>query len=456
MSRDLRGADVSLLGYSSAFVGDSKAASQAPDSSNTGAYTVQNGVVGGSEDTIVLSLFIDWGVAFDDMLLMFGNAQACSREGDEEGRFIEKSGIVAAVESAGAGKGRNYRRFVMTIAGLRFEFAAKQKTEDESPNGMVTIGSLVCSQRTPIEIMKLVRFCISTFGGVLLHNKLNRIDGCVDLPGVKVRHFHRAYFDGRCISRARKGSDYFEGREIQSFYLGRSGCKLRIYDKVAEQLSNGDPEKLAFLLKNRWAGKVPECSARVEIQVPRKILKTFVRENGERIESFEDYLECRDAFWNYLVTEWVRFTTDEVDRNHTERAETCPIWQRVIDSFMHWARGGKQDVERVHAGKTPSMALADQAVGCLIKLAAGTATSIEGFLASAGELVSQSIARMGDEKFDGKMESARLFYESTSTPDSVEDYSPWRISGISWREWQRASQREHERLGVDRTAKLLF
>ena len=301
----------------------------------------------GSEDTIVLSLYVYWDDEWAETIAALEELKVSAADDQAgDGGFFHVGGWPGLVMEYGAGGGNKgpRRTFVIEAVGMRFEFSRTQYPNGETPNGRLIVGSLICMQLGPRGVLSLAKEFIEAMGGRLLENKVSRIDGAVDLPNVEVKEFIDAFRSRQYLCRARKFKVIGEGQNDQTLILGSSPM-VRIYDKAREQRDLPDPAKLQFLMANRWGGTFPEHATRVEFQLRRDDVKTITFD-GRTINSLEDYLECRAGLWAYLCN-WFRLTKEPVDDNHRDRAQTSSRWEEVTRLFAEWASSPVETITRM-------------------------------------------------------------------------------------------------------------
>ena len=69
---------------------------------------------------------------------------------------------------------------------------------------------------------------------------------------------------------------------------------------------------------------------RVEYQIRRPKLREFVNDEGHRIDTVFDLVNCLKSLWRYLTTEWTRHTESPVNRNHNQsKSKVSEFWQKV-------------------------------------------------------------------------------------------------------------------------------
>jgi len=405
----------------------------------------------GSEDTLVLSLYIQWDENWEKTQAFLEERKlAALNDKESEGGFFEIGGWVCAVRPQGSGGGKNgpYRAYVIEAVGLQFEFSRVQYPNGETPNGKLTAGSLTCMSLRPLGVLKLATEFIEALGGRVLADKLSRIDGAIDLPNVGVEEFIEAYRERRYLCRARKFKLIGEGQTGQTLTFGTSPM-VRIYDKLRELSDSPNPAKLEFLILNRWGGGVPDKATRVEFQLRRDDIKS-IEFDGRSINSLEDYLECRAGLWSYLCN-WFRLTKEPVDENHRDRAETSERWQDVGESFAAWASSPVESVTRVsHVRAIDEKTLMRMLVGCGISMCSNESDfSMKMLEHTVLRAVRGMTEEYGPEELKRRWFNKRQRQLAAVPPDrDRKGYSKPKVRSFdSWLAEEEAYQAEVERCG---------
>lgn len=214
-------------------------------------------------------------------------------------------------------------------SGLVILIADRREHHKTNPSATMRADGTACLLQGAKVSYDLGRAFLESFGARILSDKLSRVDLALDLPGVAIDPLFAAWIEQRYITLA-KGRGMRESEGV-SVYVGLGELKLRIYDKIAELESTGDGLKMAAMIQRRWGGKKPSHATRVEFELHRKPL------TKAGIDSVADYFERRGDLVRYLVDEWVRFTEGKVDRRHTDRAKTLPLWNDIALGFQAWA-----------------------------------------------------------------------------------------------------------------------
>ncbi|MEN6458778.1 MAG: hypothetical protein ABFC63_07595 [Thermoguttaceae bacterium] len=269
---------------------------------------------------------------------------------DEDGGFMTLGGMMCQVLPNGAkskGKGP-YRAFCVLASGMRFEFGKSKEPKGNCPNAKVAIGSATLMQLGLQEAWSRAQAFIEALGGEVVANKLSRVDGCLDMPGVATTELSVPYWRRDFVCRAVDDTAHRTSGIPRSFKIGNEPM-CRIYDKVREMMGGGvDMVKLRALIANRWHDRCNWHEApRVEWQMRRQTIKEL------GIDSVEDWLANRAGVIEYL-SDWLRFVDTQgepFDRKHPERYPTLPIWEVVKKGFLAWTGESSGKVCRMTPGR---------------------------------------------------------------------------------------------------------
>ena len=371
-----------------------------------------------SEDTVHLSVWVNWGLEKDALFSRLHSCQLESRghaetvaETDENGLtdedysalismttddyggdtigargsderymeghgkgLLEFGGCLWKVLPHGMGgkDGRSYYPYVMMSGGVLVGF--RRDSHETVSNMWVEMGSIPLAARGGLaNVWDELQGMFAKESVTVVKEIVSRVDVYADFDACDVGEFCRRFTEGMRVSRARKVGHYGEedlntatyltGRRYTGFSLGHN-IKLRCYDKALELTK--DPVKWAVFAE-RYGG-IPEVLTRVEFQLRRVALKEFLVNGLDRIDGVESYLAARDQLWKYLTEDWFRLTEDAVDakNNNQSKAETWTVWQTVQSAvgqqekiiFRH-QRPAKVDMEHLFR----------MALGCMCKMA---------------------------------------------------------------------------------------
>ena len=284
----------------------------------------------GGYDTIELLASGEWINDFEEFTDFLRDMQQEAQDGQSGNIDFVILNQPVYVSPSGARRGL-YCSFVLRWEGITFSIVNRKKSSGSSFGVHISIGSLVCMQKTGAGAVKQARAFLRSLGFRCALLRLSRVDVCVDVPGVDTGDIVNNYMAGNCVKRARKAAIYQTGKRFNAISLGSGkSVKLRIYDKLLElsEQSIKDNFKLDYLIKNRWEGKVPEFATRVEYQLRRDALKEF------GIDTFADFEQRAGEVCGWLTSEWFRLTKKAPKKGHTKEAKVSKFWRLVQKDFF--------------------------------------------------------------------------------------------------------------------------
>lgn len=305
-------------------------------SSNTPPQTSNEAPFTGGEDWLEWSLYVDWLKEWGELQPRLAKAKEIAGNRQlarlTEGDRIMFGTEVAFVGPSGAHRGKAgkglYMAYRFDVNGFSVQMASRPYPKRETPNVVIRAGGSQCLKLGGKACLDKGRELIASAGGTILREKLSRVDMCLDLPGVEMGAFVKAYLEKRFITRA-KAFGYHQSTGI-TVTMGKHPLMLRIYDKAAQIRQERNVLKIFLMEARRWHGQFPRHATRVEFELGRQCL----REHG--IDTPDDYFAKRADLAAYLCREWVRLTAGPVNRENTARAETLPLWKAVEHGFLAW------------------------------------------------------------------------------------------------------------------------
>lgn len=337
-------------------------AAKAPEPSITGASTSQGAEVkgGGGLDKLEVSCYGNWEIEqFENLSERLDEAKKAA-QAERPGASIEHpDGGKVIVKPAGATKGIVYAEWCLEFDGIWVGIARESVSTDKLPNVFVTIHSMILMQLGHLEAWAQAVRLLSGLGYTINRAVPSRFDACVDLVGHSIADYAERYFGGAFICKARKKKLFFEDIPLTGIQFG-TAVLCRIYDKVLEGIN--DPAKWTVLVAYRYGGEAPQSAVRVEYQVRRKAMRKMWS-----VDTVGDLFEKLPAITSELSSDWLRFTSEKVDReqNHQGRAETWEKWQEVQTMFREAFTQNGVPAPRRHPDVPDISRLMLQAVGCL-------------------------------------------------------------------------------------------
>ena len=162
---------------------------------------------------------------------------------------------------------------------------------------------------------------------------LTRIDLAIDCLGLSMQDQEFKYWTNGWVGRSTVSKVYLKPRTtlIESIYVGsrKSPIFLRVYDKVAQSISDGDYIYWLDIWKN-YDGPV----TRIEWEVKPKDgnfsddLKNFNNFNGFSIRELMNYL-----------LDWGRLCIPNPSDSNRNRWEDCPLWVEIREFVAKWSNG---------------------------------------------------------------------------------------------------------------------
>lgn len=163
--------------------------------------------------------------------------------------------------------------------------------------------------------------------------KINRIDIAIDLFGVSMKDQDLSFWKQGWVGRSKISGFYFNSRtgELETVNIGsrNSAVFLRVYDKVAQALSEGD---IAYWI-DIWQG-LNGAVTRVEWEIKP--------DNGNFYDGLKDFrlfneFVIRETL-NYLL-DWGRLCLPNPKDSNNRRWHDAPLWQRVRSMAVKFAEG---------------------------------------------------------------------------------------------------------------------
>ena len=324
----------------------------------------------GGFDTLEILLHGEWEQErFDRLARQLDQAQQQARGvGNGKETLTRIGGEEVMVWSSGVRRGV-YCSWCFTWQGMDFALVNRLKSDGEHFGIHLRIGSIACMELGGPSCWNRAKYLFAALGFRVNGNKATRSDMCVDLPGVSTHEMATEYSQFKFIARGRSSQEYTECYRRTGFRRGSPRrIMVRCYDKLREL---GDSKEDCFkediLTEKRWGGVRPKEATRVEFQLRREALKDF------SVDSVENLFEKAGEICTWLTHKRFRMTDQVPDRNHTDRAETSEVWQKVqryfAETFGEWNPDQVERKPRRVMTVDPAP-LRKQTLGCLTSLAA--------------------------------------------------------------------------------------
>lgn len=390
-----------------------------------------------SEDTVHLSVWVDWGSDRDGLFARLhrcqlesrGHAELVDEDGEDsiadedyaalmidnsesygddttsgwggerylEGHgkgWFEFGGCVWKVLPHGMGgkDGRSYFPYVIASGGVLIGF--RRDSHETVSNMWVEMGSIPLAMNDGLTgVWGELKRMFKAESVTVIREIVSRVDMYADFDACDVSEFCRRFNEGMKVTRARKIGNYAEDLNTATYLVGLrftgfsmgTNIKLRCYDKRYEL--EKDPVKWG-VFADRYNG-IPEVLTRIEFQLRRVALKEFLFNGLDRIDGVDSYLAARDHLWKYLTEDWFRLTDEKVDakNKNQSKASTWDIWRQIQDAAGHVV---KEIFRHRRPAKVDMEHLYKMALGCMCKIAIWEKGKVE----TANEVIAHFVEKV--------------------------------------------------------------
>lgn len=300
-----------------------------------------------------------------------------------ENVFAKFGGLEFAVcGHAGGGVGKESVKFWLEWAGLRFGVVAEKYSDDSKVAlGWFEVRGEPLSRLGYVNVRVLLQQAFKALGWHDDSTKLTRVDIRHDFDFFTPQQIHAAAVGGKMITRFSSyityGTDPANVQTVQLGKRGQSSVLTRIYDKWAE--AGNSEAKKKFVRDVLCGGEEVETLTRVEFELSRDALL----KHG--IDSLDDLEGGVGRLCEYLTEEYLRMSSDVVDRKNTSRAKVSKGWEQVSGSFGDWASKFLARPQKVVKRSTQTFNQAkNTVVGYIAKMfALGNRSAVNAFPVSA-------------------------------------------------------------------------
>ena len=150
----------------------------------------------------------------------------------------------------GNSKNGLYFAYKLDYDDLSILIAEQEEPHKTKPSVVIRASGEVCLFTGAHEAYEQGKRFVAALKGKIIHNKLSRVDICLDMPGQTMVPFDQAYFEERYICRAKSHGRYSSCGVTVSF--GKYPTMIRIYDKKAEVLKKKNTMQMFGMLQRRW------------------------------------------------------------------------------------------------------------------------------------------------------------------------------------------------------------
>jgi len=164
--------------------------------------------------------------------------------------------------------------------------------------------------------------------------KINRLDLAIDLFRVAMKDQNLALWQDGWVGRSKVSDFHFNSRtgQLETIYIGsrKSPVYLRVYDKVAQAIQEGDIDYWLDL----WQGHHNGSVTRIEWEVKPK--QGHFSNNLQDFSLFNGF-STRELL-NYLL-DWGRLCTPNPEDSNNRRWQDTPLWESVRALASEFSEG---------------------------------------------------------------------------------------------------------------------
>ena len=207
-----------------------------------------------------------------------------------------------------------YPRYAYVLKSEDLDIWISSKNGMPFPNVYVYCWSIFLASKGCDNVVDFVRTLISSNLGLIISEKVSRVDLYADFTGISLTLEDSKKFVTSAVTRT---IHLVKNEQISGLSFGNGSIVARVYDKTKEIKKN----KKEYMYE-LWDGvEEGETVWRVEFELKRDFLLEC------SIESFEDFKEKSGSIWNYLTEDWLSHR--ELDNENTTRRSTTEFWSKV-------------------------------------------------------------------------------------------------------------------------------
>lgn len=280
---------------------------------------------------------------------------------------MQVGGDTIQIAKSGAGRGNDSHKEIQIIwNNARVGLSQRENPTRQLHNASLLVGGTACLVTGWGTCWEFFHRLIKTIGGKLSDEWLRRLDICIDLPNVDLsEELYPALRARQFVTTCRDRKYYERGERATGFAVGNSArLRVQIYDKFLDAFMNHDSVYLAAMQQRRWGEELPRGATRVEWQLGRAWLTQY------GLDTATSALErLPDVFGK--VSESFRITSSVPDRKnlHQSRAETHPLWQRIVDIGSETIGNVEEPLVRLNRSQLNEQRAVRQIVGFATSIA---------------------------------------------------------------------------------------
>jgi hypothetical protein len=314
-------------------------------------------------DTLRVSLWLSWeNLAFMDHL-------------NEQKEIVQSTEADSIAVMSGSKLGWNLHRTGTSKFNFRLSsgdihlLLNKRKSDGVIPNCRFEIGSISCWSPGYQKIYENVIAFLRLQGAKIVKERVSEVHIAADFIGLDIRTLDLETQD-KWIHKSTTYDLYYQHRKFTGLSIGKGDLMMRIYDKVLELKTQRAVNKQEVFSKIWGLKNYSDMPVtRVEFQLRRPKIKEFTNiKHKKPIDTVQQLIEALPSLWAYMTSDWVRHTTNPVNRNHNQsKAKISIFWYLVRDVVWN----GLLEYIKENPNKHKNIAsLRDQARGILMSVCA--------------------------------------------------------------------------------------
>lgn len=211
-------------------------------------------------------------------------------------------------------------------------FADREAETRQQSNFYCNVPGRACLIRGAIEALEASRGIVEFLGGVIVDEWFQRVDLCVDMPGVEFQRDILPSLSARhFLTTAKRWHPHDGPHGPTGFSVISGNLHLRIYNKLLLVSQKSDEEVLRYMIAKRWHNEIPPCATRVEIEIYRAAQHRVGLETTH--ETLQRVPDMVDKYLGKGPYPYFQLLAGEVDRTnkHQSRATMHPLWAEMIE-----------------------------------------------------------------------------------------------------------------------------
>ena len=302
--------------------------------SNTAPSNLQEEQIVVNLDWLEFWVFGDWAINKTRLFEELEKAKLAAKEKRKESFIVQKGISVRVSPFSSSGVGAERCKFQLQYRGIYLGIC-NNKDLTKSPIAKIELqGQALTVQGLSISL-SIANELLEIFGIRYRRSRIKRLDIKADLFEVPISEFANADEENRVITEYRSDDRKRESKDVQTLMYGsRSGASLlRIYDKLAQ--IKKDEIKSDVFEQFVTGGELLNQCTRVEFELHRAAFRQF------ELCSFEDCFGRMHDIVDYFTSKKFRIA-ERQNSKHPEREPMSPLWLRVRNAFLKFAKSFKE------------------------------------------------------------------------------------------------------------------